>query len=137
MFVFMNYITVSKYINNMIYILNKLKEAKFVNLVIKRCVVSSVRLVTPQHASYPGPLASIKTFLSTQPLAANCIIHGLLYTGSEFLQQTIMVIGGEEEEEEARGYDTGPLVRSDMYNHALFETANRKDIGSWARWCSP
>ena len=97
----------------MIFILNKLKEAKFVNLVIKRCVVSSVRLVTPQHGSYPGPLASIKTFLSSQPLAANCIIHGLLYTGSEFLQQTIMLMGGEEEE--ARGYDKGPLVRSDIY----------------------
>lgn len=103
-----------KIINNMIHFLNKLKEVKFVNLVIKRCVVSSVRLVNPHHASYPGPLASIKTFLSTQPLAANCIIHGLLYTGSEFLQQTIMIIG-DEEGEEAREYDTGPLVRCHMY----------------------
>ena len=99
----------------MIHFLNKLKEVKFVNLKIKKYLVSSVRLVTTYHALSPGPLASIKTFLTTQPLASNCIIHGLLYTGSEFLQQTIMVIGGEAEEEEGRGYDTGPLVRCHMY----------------------
>ena len=34
--------------------------------------------------------AGVKTLLSKHPLVANCITYGLLYSGSEFLQQTII-----------------------------------------------
>ena len=32
----------------------------------------------------------VKTLLSKHPLVANCVTYGLLYSGSEFLQQTII-----------------------------------------------
>ena len=96
----------------MFYFLNKLRNVKVLKLVIRRSLVPLVRQVTTYNASAaPGPLATIKTFLSSRPLVSNCIIHGLLYTGSEWLQQTIMIIGGELEEGEDRGYDTGPIIR--------------------------
>ena len=94
----------------MFYLLNKLKNVKVLKLVIKRSLVPLVRQVTTYNASAtPGSLAAIKTFLSSRPLVSNCIIHGLLYTGSEWLQQTIMIVGGEMEEGE--GYDMGPILR--------------------------
>ena len=97
----------------MLLLLNKLKKVKFFKLVIQSSLLPSVRKVNTYNAGALrlGLLAPIKTFLSAQPLASNCIIHGLLYTGSEFLQQTIMLIGTEGEEGEDRGYDTGPILR--------------------------
>ena len=97
----------------MLLLLNKLKKAKFVKLVIQRSLLPSVRQVNTCNAAALGfgLLAPLKTLLSAQPLASNCIIHGLLYTGSEFLQQTIMLIGDEAEKGEDGGYDTGPILR--------------------------
>ena len=95
----------------MLLLLNKLKKAKFVKLVVLRSLLPSVRKVNTYNAASLrlGLLAPLKGFLSAQPLASNCIIHGLLYTGSEFLQQTIMLI--EAEEAEDGGYDTAPILR--------------------------
>ena len=97
----------------MFYLLDKVKNVKCLQSVIKRSLVPSIRQVTTNNApgASPGPLASIKAFLSARPLASNCITYGLLYTGSEFLQQTIMLVGAEAEEGEVRGYDTGSLLR--------------------------
>ena len=95
----------------MFYLFNKLTHVKCLQSVIKRSLVPSVRLVTTNNApgSSPGPMAAVKAFLSARPLASNCITYGLLYTGSEFLQQTIMLVGAEEGED--KGYDTGSLLR--------------------------
>ena len=35
-------------------------------------------------------VSNIKTLFAKHPLAANCVTYGTLYTGSEFLQQTII-----------------------------------------------
>ena len=94
----------------MFYFLHKLKNVYCLKLVIKRSLGPLVRQVTTYTASSsPGPLASARALLSSRPLVANCIIHGLLYTGSEFLQQSLMIILGEDEED--RGFDTGPILR--------------------------
>ena len=34
--------------------------------------------------------ASIRAFFKAKPLVANCITYGSLYTGAEFLQQTLL-----------------------------------------------
>ena len=91
----------------MFYLLNKIKHVTRIGL-IQRSLVPTVRRVTTNNAS-GGPLASIKSFLSKRPLVSNCVTYGLLYTGSEWLQQTIMIMGAEEGE--VRGYDTGSLLR--------------------------
>ena len=96
----------------MFYLLNKLKHVKSLRSVIQRSLVPShLRHVTTDHGprGSPGPLAAIRAFLSARPLASNCITYGVLYTGSEFLQQTIMLAGAEEGE--VGGYDTGSLLR--------------------------
>ena len=67
-------------------------------------------------APSPGPLASIKSFLAARPLASNCVTYGLLYTGSEFLQQTILMGVEAAEAGEDRGYDTGSLLRWESEN---------------------
>ena len=94
----------------MFYLLNKIKHVTRIGL-IQRSLVPAVRLVTNNNAprGSGGPLASIKSFLSKRPLVSNCVTYGLLYTGSEWLQQTIMIMGAEEGE--VRGYDTGSLLR--------------------------
>ena len=96
----------------MFYLLNKLKHVTRTEL-IKRSLVPAVRLVTTNNGpgAPGGTLASIKSFLSKRPLVSNCVTYGLLYTGSEWLQQTIMIMGAEAEEVEVRGYDTGSLLR--------------------------
>ena len=96
----------------MFYLLNKLKHVTRTEL-IKRSLVPAVRLVTTNNGPRApgGTLAAIKSFLSKRPLASNCVTYGLLYTGSEWLQQTIMIMGAEAEEGEVRGYDTGSLLR--------------------------
>ena len=94
----------------MFYLLNKLKHVTRTEL-IKRSLVPAVRLVTTNNGPRDpgGALASLKSFLSKRPLVSNCVTYGLLYTGSEWLQQTIMIVGGEMEEGE--GYDMGPILR--------------------------
>ena len=96
----------------MFYLLNKLKHVTRTEL-IKRSLVPAVRLMTTNNGPRApgGALASIKSFLSKRPLVSNCVTYGLLYTGSEWLQQTIMIMGAEAEEVEVRGYDTGSLLR--------------------------
>ena len=51
--------------------------------------------------------SSTRAAIASRPLVANCVTYGLLYCGSEFLQQTILirVLG------EADNYDLGALAR--------------------------
>ena len=47
--------------------------------------------------------------LSKHPLLTNCVTYGLLYSGSEFLQQTI--IRHIAEPGHAKDYDLGSIAR--------------------------
>ena len=59
---------------------------------LKTCkdVVSRTTLRTKYTVGGGGAGLGVKTLLSKHPLLANCVTYGLLYSGSEFLQQTII-----------------------------------------------
>ena len=102
-------IVVKYLLKKMLFFLNKFK-----NHVLKAATVQkAILLVTHRSLSSKisnskNLLSQTKSFLSSRPLLSNCITYGLLYSGSEFLQQTILKNVDSEENGE---YDFGSIFR--------------------------
>merc|ERR1719422_340364 len=70
--------------------------------------------------------SAAKSLLSKYPLVTNCLTYGLLYSGSEFLQQTILrTIGGRTED-----YDFGSVARFWVIGTFVFPVI----LFHWYKW---
>merc|ERR1711915_39948 len=72
-------------------------------------------------------VSKIKTLFSKHPLAANCVTYGTLYTGSEFLQQTIIRASDVDSQ---KGYDWGSIGRYTLMGTAIFPPL----MFQWYKW---
>ena len=72
--------------------------------------VASIRSVSSDKTISKGLFSSVRKLWSKHPLVSNCITYGILYSGSEFIQQTILR-NVAEDGEEIKEYDFGTVFR--------------------------
>ena len=102
-------IVVKYLLKKMLFFLNKFKNHVLKAATVQKAIsVVTKRSLSNKISNSKNLLSQTKSFLSSRPLLSNCITYGLLYSGSEFLQQTILknVESGENGE-----YDFGSIFR--------------------------
>ena len=79
----------------------------------KTLLESAVRIrnaSTQKSGQSKGLMSSIKNVWNAHPLVSNCITYGILYSGSEFIQQTIL--RNVADEGDVNDYDFATIFRS-------------------------
>merc|ERR1719397_1085817 len=89
--------------------------------------VIRVSLSRLSSSSPSSSTTSLRSLLATRPLLTNCITYGLLYSGSELIQQTLMkkVLADEPAE-----YDFGGIFRYWVVGTFQFPVI----LFYWYRW---
>ena len=98
--------------------LNLLRNIKQVHVfkaqnLKKTLLESAVRIrnaSTQKSGHNKGLISTIKNAWNAHPLVSNCITYGILYSGSEYIKQTIL--RGRADEGDVKDYDFATIFRS-------------------------
>jgi len=72
---------------------------------------------TSKSGQNKGLISTIKNVWNSHPLISNCITYGILYSGSEFIQQTIL--RNVADDGKVQDYDIATIFRSPNFTNDL------------------